>query len=156
MSDFRERVIDILVEYGSFFEFDQKKLKEKSFLKELDQATDQLTQLHQEAIEELRGNEGVAKALGSFAQKSARQTALHWYMGLDDSGAVAMFPEEIGLPLEQAVDTTIDTIKRSTAKELIGEDEHTSVEMGVGRVNAKKARNQLRAEQRRKAGLGEV
>ena len=61
---------------------------------------------------------GIAEALGRFAEKTARMPHRHWYMGTDSSGSVTLFPEDIGLPMPQAVSTTVDTIKGDIAKEL--------------------------------------
>lgn len=56
---------------------------------------------------------GIAEALGNFAERVSKKPHLHWYMDFDENGKVAMFPEEMGLPLDQAVKRTVDTIKKA-------------------------------------------
>lgn len=61
---------------------------------------------------------GIAETLGNFAQKASRATALHWYLGINDNGQLSVFTEDVGLPMHEAVKTTLDAIKAQIAKEL--------------------------------------
>lgn len=59
----------------------------------------------------LKETNGIAGALGRFAERVSKKPHKHWYIGVDKKGNAVMHAEEKGLALQSAIATTVHSVE---------------------------------------------
>lgn len=103
-----------LVRAGHDPDTKQLHLSEQEFKEAIQQYCDR--RVREARKEFLKETNGIAGALGKFAERSAKKPHKHWYIGKNRQGNVVFFPEEKGKPFNEALRITVKTMEEATLK----------------------------------------